>query len=117
MAEHASRFEDPVDLLERSDDLEMARCKLERHGIKRFVGKRQCMSIADLGTDRQIALASAALTLGCHVRTAIDSVNFKRRVCCEKPQRDVVRARANIEYFRSARQLPADRGDERIAPS
>lgn len=34
MAEDATRFENPIDLLERSDDLEMARCKLERHGIE-----------------------------------------------------------------------------------
>jgi hypothetical protein len=34
MAEDATRFENPIDLLERSDDLEMARCKLERHRIE-----------------------------------------------------------------------------------
>jgi hypothetical protein len=34
MAEDATRFENPIDLLERSDELEMARCKLERHGIE-----------------------------------------------------------------------------------
>jgi len=75
------------------------------------------MSIADMGTDRQIALASSALTLGCHVRTAIHSVDLESRVRCEKPQRDIVRARANVEYFRSARQMPVDRGSECIAPS
>ena len=33
MAEDAAWFQNPMDLLERPDDLEMARCKLERHGI------------------------------------------------------------------------------------
>jgi hypothetical protein len=61
MAEDAARLENAVDFLERSNDLEMTRSKLQRHGIERIVGKGQRMGIADLRLDRQIALASATL--------------------------------------------------------
>jgi hypothetical protein len=96
MAEDATRLKNSINLVKRSDDLEMARCILERYGIKWIIGKWQCMSITDMGMNRQFALASAALTFGCHMGTAVYSVYFERWVHCEEPQRDIVRARANI---------------------
>ena len=95
----------------------MARGKLQRHGVERGVGKRQRMRIADLGADRQIAFAGAALTSLGHMRAAVHGMNLERRVRCQEPQRDVVQARTDIEHFRSGRHVPADRGREGIAPA
>src|SRR3974390_3891307 len=72
VAEDAARLEHPVNLLERLDDLEMARSKLQRHRVKRIVLEWQYMGIADAGMDRQVALACTPLTFGGHVLAAVD---------------------------------------------
>ena len=90
----------------------MARSKLERYDIERIFGKRQRMGVADVCMDRKIALARAALTFGCHVRTAVHGMDLERWVNRKKPQRDVVHARTNVEHVRSPRQMFMDRGGE-----
>ena len=109
------RLENAVNFLERSNDLEMTRSKLQRHGIERIVGKGQRMGIADLRLDRQIALASAALTLSCHVRAAVHGMNFERWINGKKPQRNVVCPRTNVST-QPVRQMLVDCGSELRAP-
>src|SRR5208282_3883988 len=74
------------------------------------------MGVADARMDRQIALAGAALTLGCHMLAAVHGMDLERRINRKKPQRDVMGARTNIEYARSLRQMSLDCSSKRIAP-
>src|SRR5664279_4826019 len=53
VAEDAARFEHAADFVKRADNLEMARRELQRHAVERIIGKRQRMSIADAGMDRE----------------------------------------------------------------
>src|ERR1039457_4743506 len=98
MTEDAAGLENPIDLFKRLDNLKMARGELQRDGIERVVGKWQHMGVTNTRIDREIALAGAALTLGYHMSASVHGMDFKRRIEREKPQRNVVGARTNVEY-------------------
>jgi hypothetical protein len=75
----------------------MARSELQRDGIERVVGKWQHMGVTDARMDHQIALAGAALTLGCHMLASVHGMDLERWINRKKPQRNVMGARTNVE--------------------
>ena len=84
--------------------------------IERIVGKGQRMGVTDVRLDRQIALASPALALSCHVRAAIHGMDFECWVNGKKPQGDVVCPRTNVEHIGPVRQMLVDCGGKFGAP-